>query len=70
MGWNINWFRRKNVYLASDELKCAIEDETIYGSIEKDTIFCSIQEEKFTGMVQEEVMQGYVQNGQINQNIE
>ena len=70
MGWNINWFRRRNVYLPSDELKCTVEDDTIIGTIENNTIYCKIQDEQATGMLKEETIQGYVQNDQINQNIE
>ena len=70
MGWNINWFRRRNVYLSSDELKCIVEDDTIFGTIKDDTILCVVQDEQKTGTVQEEIIQGYLQNDQINQNIE
>ena len=75
MGWNLNWFRRRNVYLplnvsTFDELKCTLEDDTILGAIEDDTIYCTLQDEQVTGMVQEETIQGYVQNEEINQNIE
>ena len=70
MGWNINWFRRRNVYLPSDELKCTVEDDNIYGKIEDDTILCAIQDEQVIGTLQEETIQAYVQNEEINQNIE
>ena len=70
MGWNINWFRRKKVYLPSDEITCIVEDDIIYGKIEDDTILCAIQDEQVTGTVKEETIRGYVQNEEINQNIE
>jgi len=69
MGWNINWFRRKKVYLPSDELKCTVEDDTIYGKIELETILCKIEDDQVTGAVQEEIIKGYAQNEEINQNI-
>ena len=69
MGWNINWFRKRNVYLSSDELKCIVEDDTIFETIENDAILCTIQDDTLTGIVKEETIIGYVQNDQINQNI-